>query len=188
VSFRLCLRISVAAICLLRNAADRLVSAEPDDFAARLCAADEMWEAGEKGGAEKLLLAALREAPNVRKDDFRRATVLSKLAYAYHSRRRYTAAEGCYRRAIGIWKDRGDWNGELVRSIGNLAALYAEIGQYAKADRLELRSLVARASEFRLDDADTAWLLATLGVLEYRRARYAEAERDQNAALRCWRS
>ena len=64
-----------------------------------------------------------------------------------------------------------------------MAALYAETDQYAKSDRLELRSVVARASEFGLDHADAAWLLATLGVLEYRRARYADAERDQNAAL-----
>jgi hypothetical protein len=50
---------------------------------------------------------------------------------------------------------------DRLPSIGSLAALYAETGQYAKADRLELRSAVTRASEFGLDNADTAWLLAS---------------------------
>ena len=70
--------------------------------------------------------------------------------------------------------------------MGNLAVLYIETGQFGKAERLDLRSLTSRASEWKLDDADVAWLLATLGMLEYRRARYAEAERHQEAALAIW--
>jgi tetratricopeptide (TPR) repeat protein len=181
--FRLWPRISAAAMCLLSSATAELASAEPDDFAARLMTANGLWETGDQAGAEKVLLTALREAESVSKDEIRRATVLSKLGSAYHFQGRYTAAERCYLRAISIWKNRRERNGELVRSLGNLAALYGETGRYSKADRLELRAVVARPSEFGLDDADAAWLLATLGVLEYRRERYAHAERDQNAAL-----
>jgi tetratricopeptide (TPR) repeat protein len=174
--------ISSAAVCVLWYGPAGLASAEHDDVGGRLRAADELWDAGDKAGAEKLLLTALKETARSG-NDVRRAKVLSKLGSAYHSQGRYAAAEECYRRAIGIWKDRDHGSAEHVRSIGNLAALYTEIGQYGKADRMDLRSLVARASEFRLDRADIAWLLATLGALDYRRGRYAEAERDQKAAL-----
>jgi tetratricopeptide (TPR) repeat protein len=172
--FRLWFGTSVTALCFASYA---------DYPAANLRTADELWEAGDKAAAEKLLLDALRATESFAKDDTRRARLLSKLGSAYLSQGRYTSAEACYRRAIGMWKQRSDRNEELVRSVGNLTFLYLETGQYAKADRLQLRSLLARPSESNLNDSDISWLFATVGVLDYRRARYAEAEQNQNAAL-----
>jgi tetratricopeptide (TPR) repeat protein len=155
------------------------------DFATRLSAMDELLETGDKTGAEKLLAAALNEAEHFGLDDPRRAVALS-VGSAYHSLGRYVAAEGSYRRAVELWKRRGVLNGELIRCVGNLAVLYTETAQYGKADRLELRSLAERATASGLDDADVAWLHATVGVLDFRRARYAEAERHEKAALAVW--
>jgi tetratricopeptide (TPR) repeat protein len=172
--FRLWFGISATAVCL---------TAYADDLAISLRTADKLWEAGNKAAAEKLLLNALRATQGVERDGTRRASVLSKLGSAYLSEGRYTAAESCYRRAIDIWKQRAETHEELVRAVGNLAVLYLETGQYAKADRLQLRSIVAQFSGSNRESADVSWLLATQGVLDYRCGRYAEAETNQNDAL-----
>jgi tetratricopeptide (TPR) repeat protein len=174
----LCVLLWFGGSCLGRS--------DGQDFATRLTAVDELLEAGDKAGAEKLLAAALNEVEQLEPDDPRLAVALSKLSFAYHSLGRYVAAEGSYRRAVELWKRRGVLNGDLIRCVGNLAVLYTQTAQYGKADRLELGSLASRASASGMDDADVAWLHATVGVLDFRRARYTEAERHQNAALAVW--
>jgi tetratricopeptide (TPR) repeat protein len=84
----------------------------------------------------------------------------------------------CLKRAIGIWrKMRTEDDLVLVRTVNNLATVYVDAGQYAKAERIGFRSIVERLTSTRPNDEQVALLLITLGALDRAQGRYPEAER-----------
>jgi tetratricopeptide (TPR) repeat protein len=108
--------------------------------------------------------------------------VLNNLGSVYHFTNRYPQAEQCYRRAVEIeavaWETADD---RPFRSVLNLAGLYIETGQYAKAERLGLRSLAERQPLRKT--ADFAKLMALLGDLEQHRGRIGTALEFNEKAL-----
>jgi len=142
---------------------------------------------GQYAAAEKNLVAALAETDSSGLDDPRRATVLNNLGFVYQLMGKYSQAESCFRRAIDIWRrSPGTTDLELARCIGNLAKLYVENRQFAKAERLDLRSLAERVQRLHPPNADLARLLVSLGVLERSRSNFAAAESYQAEALEIW--
>ena len=133
----------------------------------------------ESNADEKRLLAALDAGPA---DEAARAAILNNLGSIYHSAGRYFQAENSYRRAIEILRRCCQAQPELARATGNLATLYVETGQLAKAERLDVEAAAHRVA----DGPDAARLFLAAGALKRSRGRYADAERYQRQALAIW--
>ncbi len=87
--------------------------------------------------AEKLLLAALKEAEKFGEQDPRLATSLNNLAALYHAQGKYAQAEPLQRRALAILeKTQGPEHPNVASSLNNLAELYREQGKYEQAKPL----------------------------------------------------
>jgi len=158
--------------------------AAPDDFVQRLLAADQLHRQGDNAGAETILLEELEKADHFGSDNPRKAIVLNNLGSVYHFMDKYQQAEHCYRRAVEIEGRLGGSGGDrLIRSVINLAALYIDTGQYAKAERLGLASLAEHQATIVAKSPDFARLLALLGDLEQRRGRYSKAQQYEEDAL-----
>jgi tetratricopeptide (TPR) repeat protein len=158
--------------------------AAPDDFVQRLLAADQLHRQGDNAGAETILLEELEKADHFGSDNPRKAIVLNNLGSVYHFMDKYQQAEHCYRRAVEIESRLGGTGGDsLIRSVINLAALYIDTGQYAKAERLGLASLAEHQATIVAKSPDFARLLALLGDLEQRRGRYSKAQQYEEDAL-----
>ncbi len=123
------------------------------------------------------MLEELEKADHFGSDNPRKAIVLNNLGSVYHFMDKYQQAEHCYRRAVEIEGRLGGTGGDsLIRSVINLAALYIDTGQYAKAERLGLASLAEHQATIVAKSPDFARLLALLGDLEQRRGRYSKAQ------------
>ena len=128
---------------------------------------------------EKRFLAALDAGPA---DEAARAAILNNLGSIYHSAGKYLQAENSYKRAIELLKRCCQEEPTLARATGNLAALYIEMGQLARAERLD----VAGAADRLIDGPDAARLLLTAGALKRSKGQYSEAERYERQALVIW--
>ncbi|MEE8199617.1 MAG: tetratricopeptide repeat protein, partial [Candidatus Acidoferrales bacterium] len=101
----------------------------------------EAYERGRYAEAEKLWLAALKEAETFGGEDPRLATSLNNLAAIYDEQGKYAQAEPLYQRALAIReKTLGPELPELATSLNNLALLYDNQGKYAQAEPLYQRS------------------------------------------------
>jgi len=154
-----------------------------DDFGERMLAAGQLSGHGDYAGAEAILLAALKEADRLSMDEQRKAIVWNNLGSVYDFMNKYPQAEQCYRRAVEI--EARLWAGQEVkpyRSLLNLAALYIETGQLAKAERLGLQALLEQPVSQR-NRPDFGRLLVLLADLERRRGRYPIAQKYGEEAL-----
>jgi tetratricopeptide (TPR) repeat protein len=154
----------------------------------------ESWRAAYNGAAfhdrqelleaERLLLAVLDHAAGPNSDDKRAANVLNNLGVVYHQLGRYAQSEYYLKRAIGMWRRTlGDDAVLTGHGLGNLAALYVEMGSYAKIERLNLGGLTARWETSHSNSPDLAQLLTCLGAVAIARGNRSEAERLQKQAL-----
>jgi tetratricopeptide (TPR) repeat protein len=134
---------------------------------------------GEYAAAEKLLISILKESGISASADRRIAVTFNNLGTAYHPE-----WARCRRKAIEIDRAAPRPGAILTaRFTTNLAQVYLETGQYAKAERLELHSLAARLEASEPGDPEVTRLVATTGALAAVQRRYAEAENAYKRAL-----
>jgi len=96
--------------------------------------------------AEKLLLAALKEAEKFGDQDPRLATSLNNLASLYYAQGKYTEAEPLYQRSLAILeKALGPEHPQVAQSLENYAALLTKTNRDAEADKMEARAQAIRA-------------------------------------------
>jgi tetratricopeptide (TPR) repeat protein len=172
-----------ALLCLWRP-----LHAAESEFGQRLKAAAELEKRANFAGAERVLLALLRDGSGLEPDDARRGVVLHRLGSVYQWEGKYLDSEASYREAIQIWKSRGSEEiglVGLVQSSRGLAAQYIEAGQYAKAGRLGLDALAARWKA-KPESVELAGIIGTMGSLAFVQGRYGEAETYFRRALALW--
>ena len=105
-------------------------------------AGKEAYEQGNYTKAEKLWVAALKEAEKFGPQDPRLATGLNNLAALYRAQGKYGEAEPFYKRALAIReKVLGPDHPDVATSLNNLAGLYETQGKYGEAEPLYKRSL-----------------------------------------------
>ncbi len=167
---------STLALAWIATTASLAAFTPAGDFAARLRAAQSLMERGEYTGAERLLSGLLKETGPPPSENLEKSAVLSDLGWVYHMLGDDLKSESCLRRALGMQAGiLGATHPQTVRATVNRAIVYIESDQVAKADRLGLRALLDRRAEVSEDDSDWARLLTTLGAMERRRGRYAQA-------------
>jgi tetratricopeptide (TPR) repeat protein len=154
----------------------------PDEFSSRLRTAVQLQRAGDYAAAEKLLREEVQQAEASKRVDVGTALVFNNLGSAYHYQNRYKDAEYCFRRAIDICQT-GCEEVFVVRFTVNLAQVYLDTGQPARAERLNLDSLLAGLREGSKDAPDVVRLVVTIGVLADLRGRYTESERTYKELL-----
>ncbi len=98
--------------------------------------------------AEKLFLAALKEAEKFGNPDPRLATSLNNLAELYRAQGRYAQAGPRYRRALAIReKALGPEHPDVAAVLENYAALLHKLNRDAEADKMEARAQAIRAKQ-----------------------------------------
>ncbi len=133
--------------------------------------------------AEKLLLAALKEAEKFGNQDPRLATSLNNLAELYRAQGNYEQAEPLHQRALAIWeKALGPEHLDVGASLNNLAGLYHAQGNYAEAEKF-FRAALKEAEKFGNQDPRLATSLNNLAGLYRAQSGYAQAEPLQRRAL-----
>jgi tetratricopeptide (TPR) repeat protein len=135
--------------------------------------------------AEQELAQALRLAEAFGPLDRRTILTLNDFASLQQTLGRVAEAEKLYRRVLAACEcvespDRTC----VVRVSGNLASLYVETGQYAKAERLAHRAL--SLLDAGADPADLARLYLYLAGVSFHRSEYEEAEALYQRSLAMW--
>ncbi len=96
--------------------------------------------------AEKLYLAALKEAEKFGNQDLRLALSLNNLARLYKTQGNYAQAEPLLRRALAIReKVLGSEHPDVASVLENYAVLLHRLNRHAKADKMEARAQAIRA-------------------------------------------
>jgi tetratricopeptide (TPR) repeat protein len=112
---------------------------------------------------------------------------LNNLGFVYQLAGNYDQAETCLKRAIDLHRSSPAPNElRVATSIGNLAKLYIENGQFAKAERLGLLSIADRVERIEPFSAELARILGSLGVVERHRRNHQPAEQHHRRALAIW--
>ena len=133
--------------------------------------------------AEKLLLAALKEAEKFGEQDPRLATNLNNLAGLYYAQGNYAQAEPLYQRALAIWeKALGPEHPDVATSLSNLAALYDAQGKFTEAEPLYQRALAIREKALGPEHPQVAMVLENYAALLHKLNRDAEADKMEARA------
>ena len=104
------------------------------------------YQAGRYAEAEKLFLAALKEAEEFGGQDPRLATSLNNLALLYKSLGKYAQADPLLRRALTIQeKALGTEHSQVATVFENYAVLLHRLNRDAEADKMEARAKAIRA-------------------------------------------
>ncbi len=104
------------------------------------------YQQGRYAEAEKLFLAALKEAEKFGEQDPRYATSLNNLAALYDTQGKYAQAEPLYQRALAIdEKALGPEHPDVATDLENYAALLHKLNRDAEADKMEARAQAIRA-------------------------------------------
>ncbi len=105
--------------------------------------------------AEKLLLAALKEAESFGEQDPRLAASLNNLALLYYNQGKYAQAEPLYQRALAIdEKALGPEHPQVATVLENYAALLHKLNRDAEADKMEARAQAIRAKHAQENPAN----------------------------------
>ncbi len=127
--------------------------------------------------AEKLLLAALKEAEKFGNQDPRLPTSLNNLAELYLTQGKYAQAEPLYQRALAIReKALGPEHPDVATSLNNRALLYDEQGKYAQAEPLYQRALAVLEKALGPEHPQVATVLENYATLLRKLSRDAEAD------------
>src|SRR5262249_2674549 len=96
----------------------------------------------------------------------------------------FVQAEDCFRQSFAIWSQRlGPEHYGLLRVINQLAALYVETGQLAKAERLDLEGWLRRVEANPRAIQERVPLLQNLAMLDLSHGREERAEARFRKAL-----
>ncbi len=145
--------------------------------------AGKAYQQADYAEAEKLLLAALKEAEKFGEQDPRLATSLNNLAVLYYGQGRDAQAEPLYQRALAIReKALGPEHPDVAQSLNNLALLYNAQGKYAQAEPLYQRSLVIREKVLGPEHPNVATVLENYADLLHKLNRDAEADKMEARA------
>ena len=141
------------------------------------------FQAGRYAEAEKLCLAALKEAEDFGEQDPRLATSLNNLAVLYDAQGNYAQAEPFYQRAITIYeKALGPEHPDVAAAINNLAELYRARGQHAQAEPLYQRELAILEKALGPEHPDVAATLENYALMLRVLDRHDEAEKMEARA------
>ena len=136
----------------------------------------EAYKQGDYTKAEKLWVAALKEAEKFGTQDPRLATGLNNLGVLYKAQGKYSEAEPLCRRSLAIReKTLGPDHPDVATSLGNLAGLYRAQGKYGEAEPLYKRSLAIYEKALGPDHPDVATSLENYALLLRKTQRNAEA-------------
>lgn len=124
--------------------------------------------------AEALYLQALAQEERIGRPDVAVATWLNNLATAYARKGRADEAWPLYERSMTILADRGA-DEAIAETFSAMAALKAEAGEVADAERLLTWSLGIRTDLHGRDNPATALAIHNLGVLYRSTGRLDEA-------------
>ena len=109
-------------------------------------AGTEAYKRGQYAEAEKLWVAAFKEAERFGPQDPRLATSLNNLAVLYGTQGKYAEAEPLQKRALAInEKALGPDHPTVALSLGNYAALLRKTQRNAEAVKMEARARSIRA-------------------------------------------
>lgn len=127
--------------------------------------------------AQTAFLRALKDAQQFGPEDLRLAIALNNLGSVYQDLGDHLNAEKYYQRSFLIFQKRkGLDDPVLAGPVNNLASLYLENSQWAKAERLPLRALEARLDALNPNHPLLARLRALRAMLCYGQGKYEEAE------------
>ena len=141
------------------------------------------FQQGRYADAEKLFLAALKEAEGFGPDDPRLAMSLNNLAGLYDNQGKYAEAEPLYKRLLAIdEKALGPEHPDVAASLNNLALLYYNQGKYAEAEPLHKRALAIKEKTLGPDHPRVATSLENYTALLRETNREAEAARMEARA------
>jgi len=155
-----------------------------DAFIERLRDAFELERIGNYVAAEKALVVLLKDSEAFGPTDERKALVLNSLGSVYHYMDNNMTSESCYRRALEIEKHLyGPNDPRTIQVTVNLAVLYLETKQTAKAERLGLEAILERPRLEARFDFVWATLLSAVAALEKLQGRFADAEKHQLEGL-----
>jgi tetratricopeptide (TPR) repeat protein len=128
--------------------------------------------------AEKLLLAALKEAEKSGEQVLRLAVSLLALGRVYHAQGNYAEAEPLHQRALAIReKALGPEHADVAQSPNNLALLYKTQGKYAEAEPLYQRARAIWEKALGPEHPHVATALEDYADLLRKMDRDAEAEK-----------
>ncbi len=104
------------------------------------------FQAGRYAEAEKLCLAALKEAEEFGEQDPRLATSLNNLAVLYDAQGHYAQAEPFYQRAITIYeKALGPEHPDVAATLENYTLMLRVLNRHDEAEKMEARAKGIRA-------------------------------------------
>ncbi len=152
-------------------------SGKTADWQTHLKAAQQLQLAGNVTRAESEFQAALQAAKQVAPDGKSVAYVLGAIGTYYEQIGNFREAERCFLQSLAIWQRiLGPDHFALARVISQLASVYLETGQLAKAQSLRLESWVRRA-EAQPPSSELEKLLENVAALDALRGHFAEAEK-----------
>jgi len=121
-------------------------SAQETRWETLMAEAVKAYQQADYAEAEKLFLAALKEAEKFGEQDPRFAASLNNLAELYRAQGKYTEAEPLLQRALAIGeKALGPEHPQVATVLENYAALLRKMGRDAEADKMEARAQAIRA-------------------------------------------
>ena len=121
-------------------------SAQETRWDSIMAGAARAYQQADYAQAEKLLLAALKEAEKFGEQDPRFATSLNNLAELYRAQGKYAQAEPLYRRALAIReKALGPEHPNVAAVLENYADLLRKMKRDAEAEKMEARAQAIRA-------------------------------------------
>lgn len=152
--------------------------------ASHALAEDSLWQTYRDNGereyaqgrvaeAERLFLAALREAEKFGPQDPRLARTLGNLGFLYVTQEQYAEAEPLLKRALTIRETAlGPDHQDIATSLNNLAALYEAQGHSGQAQPLYLRALAVWEKALGPDHPHIATALSNLALHYEARKQY----------------
>ncbi len=148
-----------------------------------IAAGETAYQAGRYAEAEKLFLAALKEAEEFGEQDPRLATSLNNLACLYAEQGKFAQAALLLRRALAIReKALGPEHPDLATDLNNLALLYYVHGKYAQAEPLYRRALAIQGKALGPEHPQIARVLENYAALLHKLNREAEADKMEARA------
>jgi tetratricopeptide (TPR) repeat protein len=125
-------------------------------------------QAGRYADAEKLYLAAIKEAEAFGKTDTRLATSWANLATVYHLQNKYPEAKDSYQRSIKILEKAAPPEPLLLAStLDRLALLYRDVSKFDESERCAKRTLELRVSKLGTENLDVADALDSLALVYF---------------------
>lgn len=149
--------------------------------------ATQLQENGRYAEAKSVFLDAWKLAERFSPDDPRRPIALNNLASVCQDLGEAAAARDYYERTIAAFeRTHGKEHPVLARPLHNLATLYLEEGQYAKAERLRRRALALHVDGQELSEADRIMIWHGLAAAVLGQGRRDEAETIYRRLLAEW--